>query len=254
MQLNGISAVVTGGAGGLGFATARRLVKAGAHVVLADLPTSAGERLADELGSQARFVAADINSDQDMEAAMDAAEQSGPLRAIVHTPGRGLPKRIVDNNGNPFPMADFRQVVELNLFGTFNVLRLSAARMAKNEEVGGDRGAVVMTASVAAFEGQVGQAAYTASKAAVAGLTLCAARDLSSHRIRVNTIAPGIFETPLLARLPQKVKDNLGASVPHPARLGDPDEYAALAESLLTNSYLNGEVIRLDGAIRMAPR
>lgn len=254
MQLDGISALVTGGAGGLGFATARRLVKSGAHVVLADLPGSSGAERAAELGEQAEFVAADVNSDDDVARALDVAEQAGPLRAVVHCPGRGKPIRIVDNDGTPFPMESFKQVVELNLFGTFNVLRLAAARMAHNDVVDGDRGAIIMTASVAAFEGQVGQAAYAASKAGVAGLTICAARDLSKHKVRVNTIAPGIFDTPLLARLPEKVKANLGASVPHPPRLGDPDEYGALAEMMLTNGYLNGEVIRLDGAIRMAPR
>ena len=211
MFIEGISVVVTGGGGGLGAAAARRLAGSGARVVIADLPASPGQAVADEVGGT--FVPTDVLSDDDLAAAFDAAEQSGPLRAIVHTPGRGKAMRVVDNDGNPASRADYEEIVALNLVGTFNTLRLGAARMCRNEPVDGERGAVVMTASVAAFEGQVGQAAYTSSKAGIVGLTLCAARDLSRHLVRVNTIAPGIFDTPAAgptppagARQPRRVR------------------------------------------------
>ena len=244
--------VVTGGAGGLGAATASRLLAGGAKVVIADVvePSHSAQPASDRL----RFVSADVTSETDITSLLDVAEGLGPIRALVHCPGRGHPKRIVDRNFAPFPLDEFEAVVRLNLVGTFNVLRLVAARMARNDEVAGERGSVVMTSSVAAFEGQVGQIAYTASKAAVVGMTLCAARDLAEHGIRVNTIAPGTFDTPLLARFSDEVKARLADAVPNPRRLGDPDEFAALAETMLTNGYLNGEVVRLDGAIRMAPR
>lgn len=254
MDIDGISALVTGGAGGLGRAAAERLAAAGARVVIADLPSSAGRRIADEIGSGTTFVECDVTDSEQLAATLDAAEANGPLRAVVHTPGAGKPRRIVDKDLEPMSLEGFEAIVRLNLTGTFNTLRLAAARMARNPELGGERGVFVMTASVAAYEGQVGQAAYTASKAGVAGLTLCAARDLSGHLVRVNTIAPGLFDTPLLARLPARVRDGLGASVPFPPRLGAPREYGALAEHIITNAYLSGETIRLDGAIRMAPR
>lgn len=252
MELRGIAAVVTGGGGGLGSATARRLVADGAHVVIADLPISRGAEVAAEIGAD--FVPADVLDDDAMAAVFDDAERRGPLRAIVHTPGRGKPMRVVDNDGNPARMADYEEVVRLNLLGTFNVLRLGAARMARTAPVSGERGAIVMTASVAAYEGQVGQVAYASSKAAIVGLTLCAARDLSRHLVRVNTIAPGIMDTPPMARFSGQIRANLMTSVPHPARLGNPDEYGELAIAILRNGYLNGETVRLDGAIRMAPR
>jgi NAD(P)-dependent dehydrogenase (short-subunit alcohol dehydrogenase family) len=252
MNLEGISALVTGGASGLGLATARRLVREGAHVVIADLPSSAGEAVAEELG--ARFVPADVTSEEQMTAAFDAAEEHGPLRALVHCAGRGGALRLVEKDGSPGSLELYTRVVTTNLIGTFNVLRLAAARMAKNEPVDGDRGACVLTASVAAYEGQIGQVPYASAKAGVVGMTIVAARDLAGKQIRVCTIAPGTFDTPLLARLPDAVKGSLAASVPHPSRLGDPDEYAALAVHILENPVLNGETIRLDGAIRMAPR
>jgi NAD(P)-dependent dehydrogenase (short-subunit alcohol dehydrogenase family) len=252
VNIEGISALVTGGASGLGLATARKLVDEGANVVIVDLPTSNGEAVADELGVV--FMPADVISEEQMTEAYDAAEARGPLRALVHCAGRGGALRLVEKDGSPGSLELYTQVVTINLIGTFNVLRLAAARMAKNEPVDGDRGACVLTASVAAFEGQIGQIPYASAKAGIVGMTIVAARDLASKQIRVCTIAPGTFDTPLLARLPDAVKDSLAATVPHPSRLGDPGEYAALALHILSNPVLNGETIRLDGAIRMAPR
>ena len=253
MKTNGAVCVVTGGAGGLGAATAHRLLASGASVVLADIRAPDSSVLA-AMGDSAHFVLTDVKSETEMTAVLDEAERLGPIRALVHCPGRGHPKRLVSRNGEPFPQAEFEDVVALNLSGTFNAVRLTAARMLHNQPDDGERGAIIMTASVAAFEGQIGQIAYAASKAAVVGMTLCAARDLADFQIRVNTIAPGTFDTPLLARFSDEIKAGLATSVPFPRRLGDPNEFAALAESILTNGYLNGEVIRLDGAIRMAPR
>lgn len=255
MQIDGISAVVTGGASGLGRATVERLVSHGAaHVVIADLPTSDGETVAKELGDAVQFVAADVRSGDDMTAVMDTAAERGPLRAVVHCAGRGGPVRLVNRDGTPGSLETYSQIVELNLIGSFNVLRLASAEMAKNEPVDGDRGVVILTASVAAFEGQIGQIPYASSKAGIVGMTIVAARDLASKAIRVCTIAPGTFETPLLARLSDEVRASLAATVPHPSRLGQPDEYARLALSIIDNPMLNGETIRLDGAIRMSPR
>jgi len=255
MKLAGISTVVTGGASGLGLATARRLIAAGARVVLVDLTSSNGHDVATELGDAATFSAADVTDPDSIGAALDAAEASGPLRAIVHCAGRGGDRlRILDRDGQPAPVDSFEEVIRVNLVGTYNVLRLGAARMAKNDPIDGDRGAIVLTASVAAFDGQIGQTSYTASKAAVHGITLVAARDLASHAIRVNTIAPGTFDTPMLARLRDDIREGLANSVPHPKRLGHADDYAHLAVALLENQYVNGETIRVDGAIRMAPR
>lgn len=246
---------MTGGASGLGLATARRLLDRGARVVIVDLPTSAGKDVATELGAATAFVGADILDDVAMGEALDAAEDYGPLRGVVHCAGRGGDRlRIIDKERRPADPDSFYEVIRINLLGTYNVLRLAAARMTANEPVDGDRGAIVMTASVAAFDGQIGQTSYTASKAAIHGITLVAARDLASHQIRVNTIAPGTFDTPMLARLRADIREGLAAAVPHPRRLGDPDDYAHMAISLLENPYLNGETVRLDGAIRLPPR
>jgi len=255
MQIDGISAVVTGAASGLGLATAQRLLDGGAkHVVIADLPTSAGAEVAGKLGERAQFVAADVRNTDELDAVFDAAESPGPLRAVVHCAGRGGPVRVVGKDGQPGSLELYTEIVTTNLVGSFNVLRLAAARMVGNEPLDGDRGVIVLTASVAAFEGQIGQIPYASSKAGVVGMTIVAARDLASKAVRVNTIAPGTFDTPLLARLSDPVRASLAASVPHPSRLGEPDEYAKLAEAIIDNGMLNGETIRLDGAIRMAPR
>jgi NAD(P)-dependent dehydrogenase (short-subunit alcohol dehydrogenase family) len=254
MEPAGISAVVTGGASGLGLATARRLLSRGADVVIADLPTSTGESVAAELGSAASFVPADVTDPESMNRVFDAAERNGPVRVLVHCAGRGGAVRIVDKEGNPGSLEAYEAVVRINLIGTFNVLRLAAARMARNELLEGDRGVCVLTSSVAAWEGQIGQAPYASAKAGIVGLTLVAARDLASRAIRVCTIAPGIFDTPLLARLPENVRESLGKTVPHPPRMGHPDEFAALAVHIVENAVLNGETIRLDGAIRMQPK
>ena len=254
MNVHGISSLVTGGASGLGLATSRRLVDAGAHVVIADLPSSAGEDVAADLGGRARFVAADVRSEAEVAAALDAAEAAGPLRCVIHCAGRGGAVRLVEKDGSAGSLELYSEVVAVNLIGTFNVLRLAAARMAKNEPRDGDRGVCVLTASVAAYEGQIGQIPYASSKAGIVGMTIVAARDLASKQIRVCTIAPGTFDTPLLARLPEEVKASLANTVPHPSRLGAPDEYARLALHIVENGMLNGETIRLDGAIRMAPR
>ncbi len=254
MELIGTSTLVTGGASGLGQATAAALAARGAAVVIADLPSSPGEKTAAELG--VRFVPADVLDPEAIGRALDAAEEAGPIRAAVHCAGRGGDRvRIIGNDRTPGSLDTFEQVVRTNLVGTYNVLRLAAQRIAGNEELlDGDRGAIVLTASVAAFDGQIGQTSYTASKAAVHGITLVAARDLASWQIRVNTIAPGTFDTPMLSRLRDDIRAGLAASVPHPRRLGNAAEFGRLAVDLLENSYLNGQTVRLDGAIRMAPR
>jgi NAD(P)-dependent dehydrogenase (short-subunit alcohol dehydrogenase family) len=255
MQIEGISAVVTGGASGLGLATVERLVASGAaKVVIADLPSSNGETVAKELGDAVQFVAADVRSPEDVTAVMNAAAESGPLRAVVHCAGRGGPVRVVNKDGTPGSLETYTEIIGLNLIGSFNVLRLAAAKMATNEPLDGDRGVVILTASVAAFEGQIGQIPYASSKAGIVGMTIVAARDLASKAIRVCTIAPGTFDTPLLAKLSDDVRASLASTVPHPSRLGEPNEYARLALAIIDNGMLNGETIRLDGAIRMAPR
>ncbi|TQK69522.1 SDR family NAD(P)-dependent oxidoreductase [Nocardioides sp. SLBN-35] len=252
MNLTGASALVTGGASGLGAATVRRLAAAGAHVVVLDLNEELGKELAEEVGGS--FATADVTDPAAVDAALDVAEEHGPLRALVHCAGRGGTVRLVDRDGNPGDLDLYRRLVDINLVGTFNVLRLAATRMARNEPLDGERGVCVLTASVAAWEGQVGQIPYASAKAGVVGMTLVAARDLATKGIRVNTIAPGVFDTPILARFSQEIRDGLGAQVPNPARLGQPDEYAMLAQQIVENPYLNGETIRLDGAIRMSPR
>jgi NAD(P)-dependent dehydrogenase (short-subunit alcohol dehydrogenase family) len=199
-------------------------------------------------------VAGDVTTEEGVTPALDAADGLGPLRAVVHCAGRGHAMRILQRDGSPGSLEDYSAIIRLNLIGSFNVLRLAAARIAATEPVDGERGAIVLTASVAAWEGQIGQIPYASSKAGVVGMTLVAARDLATRQIRVVTIAPGIFDTPLLGRLPQEVRDSLGKMVPHPSRLGAPDEFGALAQHVLENPMLNGETIRLDGGIRMAPR
>jgi NAD(P)-dependent dehydrogenase (short-subunit alcohol dehydrogenase family) len=251
MQTTGVSALITGGASGLGLATAKRLLAGGAKAVLFDLPSSDGEAVAKEIG--ATFVAGDVTVEADVAHAVRAAAALAPLHVVVNCAGIGVANRTVGKQG-PHALEAFARVISVNLIGTFNVIRLAAAAMADNEQLDGDRGVIVNTASVAAFDGQIGQAAYSASKGGIVGMTLPIARDLAGLNIRVMTIAPGLFRTPLLGSLPQEAQDSLGAQVPHPARLGDPDEYAALATHIVGNPMLNGETIRLDGAIRMAPR
>ncbi|GAA3744716.1 NAD(P)-dependent dehydrogenase (short-subunit alcohol dehydrogenase family) [Spinactinospora alkalitolerans] len=254
MLVPGATFVVTGGASGLGRATATRLVKEGGKVVVLDLPGSPGAEVAEELGEGAAFSPADVTDPEAVGAAMDAAEAMGPIRGLVHCAGRGGAVRLVDRAGNAGSLEAYESVVRTNLIGTFNVLRLAAERMARNEPVDGQRGVCVLTASVAAYEGQIGQIPYASAKAGVVGMTLVAARDLASRLVRVCTIAPGLFDTPILARLPEEVRASLGGSVPNPARLGEPEEYASLALHIIANPMLNGETIRLDGAIRMAAR
>ncbi|TDO09030.1 NAD(P)-dependent dehydrogenase (short-subunit alcohol dehydrogenase family) [Mycobacterium sp. BK086] len=250
MEIKDAVAVVTGGASGLGLATTKRLLDKGASVVVIDLK---GEDVVAELGPRARFAQANVTDPESVSAALDLAEEMGPLRINVNCAGIGNAVKTLGKDG-PFPLDWFNAVVQVNLIGTFNVLRLAAERISKTEPVGEERGVIINTASVAAFDGQIGQAAYSASKGGVVGMTLPIARDLARELIRVVTIAPGLFKTPLLGSLPQEAQDSLGKQVPHPARLGDPDEYGALAAHIVENPMLNGEVIRLDGAIRMAPR
>ncbi|BAL89537.1 putative short-chain dehydrogenase [Actinoplanes missouriensis 431] len=246
-------ALVTGGASGLGLATVRALAAEGAKVVIVDLPSSDGKDVAERLGDAVRFSPADVTSEEAVSTAIDLAAGLGRLRAVVNCAGIGTPARVHGKNG-PFPLDLFRRTIEVNLIGSFNVIRLAASVLKAAEPVDGERGVIVNTASVAAFEGQIGQAAYSASKGGIVGMTLPIARELASSLIRVVTIAPGLFETPLLAGLPEDAKASLGAQVPHPARLGRPEEYADLVSSIVRNPMLNGETIRLDGAIRMAPR
>jgi NAD(P)-dependent dehydrogenase (short-subunit alcohol dehydrogenase family) len=251
MRIDGSSAIVTGGASGLGLATATELASAGAHVVIADLPNSPGADRAADIGGT--FVPVDVTDEVGVQQAVDAASSAAPLRVVVNCAGIGTPGRVLGKSG-VLPLEQFSRVVTVNLIGTFNVIRLAVARMVETDPVDGERGVVVNTASVAAFDGQIGQAAYSASKGGVVGMTLPVARDLADKLIRVCTIAPGIMDTPMLAGLPEPARESLGKQVPHPARLGSPKEYAALARHIVENGYLNGEVIRLDGAIRMAPR
>lgn len=259
MEPAGKVAFVTGGASGLGLATVRRLIARGAEVVIADLPTSRGSEVVSGLGGAAIFVPTDVTDPGAVGAALDVAVGRGRLAIVVNCAGIGPPRKVVDRDGAPMPLEHFTRIIDVNLVGTFNVIRLAAARMVAQQEPGeldstDDLGVIVSTASVAAFDGQVGQAAYSASKSGVVGMMLPIARELASHRIRVMAIAPGLFETPLLATLPLEVRESLGRQVPHPSRLGAPDEFAQLVEHVVDNAMLNGETIRLDGAIRMAPR
>ncbi|NNH71535.1 3-hydroxyacyl-CoA dehydrogenase [Nocardia uniformis] len=253
MKTSETVAVVTGGASGLGLATVRELHSAGASVVIIDLPSSDGKAVAEELGERVVFAPGDVTSEEDVTAALDAAAKLGTVRIAVNCAGIGNAVRTVSKKG-AFPLASFTKVVTVNLIGSFNVIRLAAERMAATEEADGERGVIVNTASVAAYDGQIGQAAYSASKGGIVGMTLPVARDLAGYKIRVNTIAPGLFRTPLFSTLSEEAIASLEAQVPHPSRLGDPKEYAALVRHIVENPMLNGETIRLDGAIRMAPR
>lgn len=254
MQLQGQAALVTGGASGLGAETARQLVQAGARVSILDVNMEAAQALADELRCHA--ARCDITDSASVEAALDAAQEAnGAPRILINCAGIGGAKRMVGKDGSPMPLEDFSRIVNVNLIGTFNVIRLAAARMAAAEPLAeGERGVIVATASVAAFDGQVGQAGYAASKGGITSMTLPLARDLAQHGIRVVTIAPGLFLTPLLYKLPEEVQQSLASSIPFPKRLGKAEEYAQLALHIATNLSLNGEVIRLDGALRLAPR
>ena len=253
MDIDGAVALVTGGASGLGLASTEKLLAAGASVVILDLPHSPGQAIAEKLGDRVRFSPGDVTDEASVAAALDLAAELGSLRVAVNCAGMGNAIKTIGKKG-PFPLADFTRVINVNLIGTFNVIRLAAERMAANDPIAGERGVIINTASVAAFDGQIGQAAYSASKGGIVGMTLPIARDLASSLIRVMTIAPGLFDTPLLAGLPDEAKASLAVQVPHPARLGDPTEYGALVAHIVANPMLNGEVIRLDGAIRMGPK
>jgi NAD(P)-dependent dehydrogenase (short-subunit alcohol dehydrogenase family) len=254
MQIQGQAALVTGGGSGLGEATARELARLGAKVAILDVNIDGAHKVAAEIGGIA--IQCDVTSPDSVQAAItQAAAAHGPARILMQIAGIGSAKRVVGKDGNAAPLEDFVRVINVNLVGTYNVARLFAAAAAKLDPMeDGERGAMVFTASVAAFDGQVGQQAYSASKAGVAGMTLPMARDLAQHGIRVCTIAPGLFATPLMKTLPEPVQQSLAASIPFPQRLGKPEEFAQLATHIVTNGHLNGEVIRLDGALRMAPR
>ncbi|CAN5776897.1 3-hydroxyacyl-CoA dehydrogenase [soil metagenome] len=255
MQLDNATFVITGGGSGLGAATARQLTAGGANVVLADVNADAGTELADELGDSARFAETDVTDEGSVSDAIDAATSAyGDIRGLINCAGIAAATRVVGRDG-PHPLDEFARVVTVNVVGTFNAIRLVGAAMMDNEpNDAGERGVIVNTSSVAAFDGQIGQAAYSASKGGVAAMTLPVAREFAKHGIRVATIAPGIFDTPMMAGLPEEARESLGNQVPFPSRLGRPDEYAALALHIIANEMLNGEVIRLDGAIRMSPK
>jgi len=254
MKIEGQAALVTGGASGLGEATARELARLGAKVAVLDVNAALAEKVAAEIGGVACHC--DITDTASVTAAMaKAADKHGPARILMNIAGIGTAKRVVQKDGSAAPLDDFARVVNINLIGTYNISRLFAAECAKlAPQEDGERGVMLFTASVAAFDGQVGQQAYSASKGALVGMTLPMARDLAQHGVRVCTIAPGLFATPLMRQLPEPVQQSLAASIPFPSRLGKPEEFAQLACHIVTNSHLNGEVIRLDGALRMAPR
>jgi NAD(P)-dependent dehydrogenase (short-subunit alcohol dehydrogenase family) len=254
MQIKDNVFIVTGGASGLGGGTSRLLAANGAKVVIADVQADKGEALARELGGNARFVKCDVTNEADAQAVVNAAQQFGTLRGLVNCAGIAIGEKTVGKDG-PHALASFTRVITINLIGSFNMIRMAATAMSKLEPTAdGERGVLINTASVAAFDGQIGQAAYSASKGGVVGMTLPIARDLSRSGIRVCTIAPGIFATPMLLGMPQEVQDSLGKQVPFPSRLGKPEEYAALAKHIIENVMLNGESIRLDGAIRLQPK
>jgi NAD(P)-dependent dehydrogenase (short-subunit alcohol dehydrogenase family) len=253
MEISGLAAIVTGAASGLGKATAAALAARGAKVTIFDLNKAEGQKAADEIGGA--FAEVNVADDLSVTQGLDAAEKAlGVARILVNCAGIAPAVKTVGKENVPHPLDIYRKTIEINLIGTFNMISKFAARVAAADEIDGERGVVINTASVAAYDGQIGQAAYSASKGGVVALTLPVARDLAQHKIRVMTIAPGIFLTPMLEAFPQNVRDALGAQVPHPSRLGKPSEYAQLVESIIANPMLNGEVIRLDGAIRMAPR
>lgn len=256
MEISGRTALVTGGASGLGLATVHALLEAGASVVVVDLPSSDGVAVAAGLGDLARFAPADVTSSSDVEAAVaSAAEAFGGLHIVVNCAGVGFPGRVLTRDGAPIDLERFEFVVKVNLIGTFNVIRIAAAQMAGQEPDGGEEhGVIVNTASIAAFDGQIGQAAYAASKGGIVGMTLPIARDLASKQIRCMSIAPGTFDTPMLAGLPEEARGKLAEGIPHPHRLGNPAEFAALVRHIVENPMLNGTTIRLDGALRMPPR
>ncbi len=254
MEIRGASAIVTGGASGLGAATARKLASCGMDVVIADIQDDAGEEMAMHVSGA--FVHCNVTDPAHVQSAIDTATEMGKeLRVLVNCAGLGPPKRTVNREGEPHDLAHFQRIVDVNLMGTFNCIRLAAARMAQNEPLEhNERGVIINTASIAAYDGQIGQAAYAASKAGIVGMTLPVARDLSVIGVRVNTIAPGIIDTPLLAGLPEPAKESLGQQVLHPKRLGTPHEFAELVWFLATHGYMNGETVRMDGGIRMGPR
>ena len=255
MDIAGVGALVTGGASGLGGATAAALAQAGARVVILDLPTSRGAEHAAALPNGARFAPGDVTDEAAVQRAVELAAEAAELRLLVNCAGLGPAAKVVGRDGAPMPLEHFTRIVSVNLVGTFNCIRLAAARMVRNPpDAGGERAVIVNTASIAAFDGQIGQSAYSASKGGIVGMTLPLARDLARDGVRVATIAPGTFDTPLLAGAPQNVRDALGQAVPFPSRLGRPEEFAALVLHIVSNPMLNGEVIRLDGAMRMPPR
>jgi NAD(P)-dependent dehydrogenase (short-subunit alcohol dehydrogenase family) len=256
MNPDGSTALVTGGASGLGLASARRLIREGANVVIMDLPSSHGKDVSEELGGTTIFTPGDVTSSDDVAAAVAAAEELGSLRVLVHCAGVGDAVRLVDKRGDPGSLEIYTRVVTVNLIGTFNVLRLAAASMARNDEIDGERGVCVLTASIAGFEGQIGQIAYSASKGGVVGMTLPIARDLAAIGVRVNTVAPGLIDTPIYGTgdASDAFKANLEKGVLFPHRLGTQDELASVVVECITNSYLNAETIRVDGGIRMPPK
>lgn len=253
MEIAGASAIVTGGASGLGAATVRKLAASGMRVVVADLQDDLGDSVAGEVDGA--FVHADVTQSDEVQAAVDTAMEMAPVRVLVNCAGIGPPQRTLNRDGAPHDLESYQTLINVNLVGTFNATRLAAAAIAQTEPMAdNERGAIVNTASVAAYDGQIGQAAYSSSKGGIVGMTLPVARDLASVGIRVNTIAPGIIDTPLLAGLPEPARVSLGQQVLHPKRLGRPDEYAAMVHFLVTHSYMNGESIRMDGGIRMGPK
>ncbi len=255
MNIQSKTFLITGGGSGLGAATAQAIVNAGGNVVLADVNAAQGDTFGKQLGAKARFVKTDVTSESDVRAAIETAQSSfGGLSGAVNCAGVGAPAKVLGKDG-PHPLDVFQRIININLIGTFNVIRLAAAAMAEQQpDAGGERGVIINTSSVAAYEGQIGQAAYSASKGGINAMTLPIARELARSGIRVVTIAPGLFDTPMMAGLPQATRESLGQQVPFPSRLGHPEEYAALAKHIIENIMLNGSVIRLDGAIRMAPK
>jgi NAD(P)-dependent dehydrogenase (short-subunit alcohol dehydrogenase family) len=255
MRAQGAAAIVTGGASGLGEATVRRLTKEGAEVTILDRNAERGDALVKELGGATKFVAADVTDPDQVTEAVALAGESAPLRIAVNCAGLGIGMRTINRDGSPHELDPFKFVINVNLIGTFNVLRVAASAISKADPLDDDeRGVIINTASVAAFDGQIGQVAYSASKGGIVGMTLPAARDLSVVGIRVLTIAPGTFDTPLLGMLPEEARQALGAGIPFPKRLGKPDEFASLVAHMVENTVLNGETIRLDGALRMPPK